>query len=83
MSMRKFLRVTARCGAVLLAAWSGMAVSAHGNQETATPEKSTMPVAHASVDTLQHEFLKLKFGMFIHYNMATYHGVQWTKGYPD
>jgi len=32
---------------------------------------------------LQDEFLKLKFGMFIHYNMATYKGVQWVSGYHD
>ena len=32
---------------------------------------------------LQKDFLKLKFGMFIHYNMATYKGVQWVSGYPD
>jgi len=32
---------------------------------------------------LQEDFLKLKFGMFIHYNMATYQGVQWVSGYPD
>lgn len=36
-----------------------------------------------SVKALQDEFLKLRFGMFIHYNMATYKGVQWTEGYPD
>jgi len=30
---------------------------------------------------LQEEFLKLRFGMFIHYNMATYKGVQWVAGY--
>jgi len=29
------------------------------------------------------DFLDLKFGMFIHYNMATYKGVQWVEGYPD
>ncbi|MBT3295161.1 MAG: hypothetical protein HN919_19770 [Verrucomicrobia bacterium] len=29
------------------------------------------------------DFLKLKFGMFIHYNMATYVGQQWVDGYPD
>ena len=30
---------------------------------------------------LQEEFLKLKFGMFIHYNMETYKDVQWVSGY--
>jgi len=29
------------------------------------------------------DFLDMKFGMFIHYNMATYKGVQWVEGYPD
>ena len=32
---------------------------------------------------LQSDFLKLKFGMFIHYNMATYMNTQWVEGYPD
>ena len=39
----------------------------------AEPEKS--------VDAQQEEFLKLKFGMFIHFNMETYKGVQWVAGY--
>jgi alpha-L-fucosidase len=34
-----------------------------------------------SVKELQDDFRKLKFGMFIHYNMATYKGVQWVAGY--
>jgi len=29
------------------------------------------------------DFRKLRFGMFIHYNMATYKGVQWVEGYPS
>ncbi len=32
---------------------------------------------------LKSDFLKLKFGMFIHYNMATYKNAQWVEGYPD
>lgn len=39
--------------------------------------------ATKSVRAMQEDFRKLEFGMFIHYNMATYHGVQWVKGYPD
>jgi alpha-L-fucosidase len=35
----------------------------------------------ASVGMMQEDFLKLKFGMFIHFNMATYKGVQWVAGY--
>ena len=51
----------------------------HG--ETLPPkaeEKSSDPSK-----TLKEEFLKLKFGMFIHYNMATYTGEKWASGYPD
>jgi len=33
--------------------------------------------------TPQQRFLDLRFGMFIHYNMATYTGEQWVSGYPD
>lgn len=40
-------------------------------------------VTKESVKQLQEDFLKLKFGMFIHYNMATYKSVQWVLGYPD
>jgi alpha-L-fucosidase len=36
-----------------------------------------------NVEQLQAGFRKLGFGMFIHYNMATYHGVQWVEGYPS
>ena len=39
--------------------------------------------AEKTVEQLQDEFLELKFGMFIHYNMATYHNTQWVAGYPD
>jgi len=36
-----------------------------------------------SVEQMQAEFLKLRFGMFIHFNMATFKGVQWVAGYPS
>lgn len=34
-------------------------------------------------DTMQQDFLSLRFGMFLHYNMATYSGMQWVSGYAD
>jgi alpha-L-fucosidase len=40
------------------------------------------PTTESSRDLLA-DFRKLEFGMFIHYNMATYKGVQWVEGYPD
>jgi alpha-L-fucosidase len=36
-----------------------------------------------SVNRMQEDFLKLKFGMFIHFNMETYHGVHWVAGYKN
>ena len=39
--------------------------------------------ATKSVKELQADFLKLKFGMFIHYNMETYKEVQWDGRLPQ
>ena len=48
------------------------------NKEDSEEEKTT-----TSAQALQSEFRKLKLGMFIHYNMATYKNVQWVEGYPS
>jgi len=45
-----------------------------------TPRQNS-PSTRKSVKQLQDEFLKLKFGMFIHFNLETYKGVQWVSGY--
>ena len=52
-----------------------------GRGTAATPDEKS-PGTRKSVKELQEDFRKLKFGMFIHYNMATYEGVQWVEGYP-
>lgn len=62
----------AAIGAVALTAVSGAWAD---DKAGAEPPKS--------VKQLQEDFRKLEFGMFIHYNMATYKGVQWVSGYPD
>jgi len=36
-----------------------------------------------NLDKLQSEFLSWKFGMFLHYNMGTYAGVEWSDGKED
>lgn len=61
----------AATGAVMLAAVSAVWAEDKTGAETTK-----------SVKELQEDFLKLKFGMFIHYNMATYKGAQWVEGYP-
>jgi alpha-L-fucosidase len=50
-------------------------------EKSNTDSKQKSPDKKKPVKMLQYEFLKLKFGMFIHYNMATYKGVQWVAGY--
>jgi alpha-L-fucosidase len=51
-----------------------------GRQPAATPDNQA-PVTNKSLEDLQQDFLKLKFGMFIHFNMETYKNVQWVAGY--
>jgi alpha-L-fucosidase len=43
--------------------------------------KPLAPAAAKTVKEMQDDFLKLKFGMFIHFNMATYKDVEWVVGY--
>ena len=45
--------------------------------------KMELSITKKSVNERQEDFLKLKFGMFIHYNMATYKCIEWVEGYPD
>lgn len=45
--------------------------------------KDATAAADQSLKTLQEDFLKLKFGMFIHFNMETFKEVQWVAGYHD
>lgn len=55
-------------------------VISHGAEKSAT-----LPVVDPSpaVKQMQDEFLKLRFGMFIHFNMETYKGVQWVADYQN
>ena len=43
--------------------------------------EETTNAERKSTKQLQDDFRKLEFGMFLHYNMATYKGVQWVAGY--
>lgn len=56
--------------------------AAVAEQAKSSPEHRS-PAAKESLKEQQTEFLKLKFGMFIHYNMETYKGVQWVSGYQN
>ena len=43
--------------------------------------KPAVPATTKSLKQMQEDFLKLKIGMFIHFNLETYKGVQWVAGY--
>ncbi len=67
-AMKKIL--FAAMGAVMLAVGSGVRAEDKAGAEV-----------RKSLQELQEDFRKLEFGMFIHYNMATYKSVQWVSGY--
>jgi len=74
----------ARFALVFLLAPAAMGVANVSAAEKKDADSRPKPLdTTESVKELQQEFRKLRFGMFIHYNMATYHGVQWVEGYPD
>lgn len=66
----------------LLAALVMSVANVSAAEEIHAGSKPAAPVTRKSVKEMQEDFLNLKFGMFIHYNLATYKGVEWVKGYP-
>jgi alpha-L-fucosidase len=57
------------------------AIVAAGTQILGGWVVDTTRASSKSVKELQQDFLKLKFGMFIHFNLETFKGVQWVAGY--
>lgn len=49
--------------------------------ETDQPDPLPTEGVRTPVKKLQDEFMALKFGMFIHFNLETFKGVQWVSGY--
>ncbi|MCH5375999.1 MAG: alpha-L-fucosidase [Planctomycetes bacterium] len=67
--------------AVLLAITTAVVAASPAAEPTADLRGPESARSTPSVEELQAEFMNLKFGMFIHYNMATYEGMQWVDGY--
>ncbi|MBK8975574.1 MAG: alpha-L-fucosidase [Planctomycetes bacterium] len=42
-----------------------------------------VPAVRPTIAGLQEDFRALRFGMFVHFNLATYEGVEWVEGYHD
>ena len=76
MNIRKRLRALCSLTVILMVLPNVVA----GEDAIGTPKQND-PVAETTVRELQDDFRKLEFGMFLHYNMATYKGVQWVPGY--
>lgn len=60
-----------------------LAVTIAGLSHAQSVEKQDTPTARTPTKELQADFRKLEFGLFMHYNMATYTGDEWVKGYHD
>jgi alpha-L-fucosidase len=72
---------TLRCVLWLL---TGISVASATDAATPPAQAASKTIAAPkSLKAMQDEFLKLKFGMFLHFNMETYKGVQWVAGYHD
>jgi alpha-L-fucosidase len=69
-----------RVGGVLAATLVALSSASAAEKNNRKP-KQEAPAVTKPVKQLVEDFRKLKFGMFIHYNMATYKGVQWVAGY--
>jgi alpha-L-fucosidase len=65
----------------LLAAMAMGAANISAAQRNNTNPEQDAPAAKKSVTEMQEDFRKLKFGMFIHFNLETFKGVQWVAGY--
>jgi alpha-L-fucosidase len=68
-------------GTTFAAAWLLASAVSVAAAEIDDPAKPAPPVEKKSIEQLRKDFRKLEFGMFIHYNLATYKGVEWVAGY--
>jgi alpha-L-fucosidase len=66
---------------LLAAAALGSAVTAPAAEQAPSSPASRPPGAEQALKERQADFLKLKLGMFIHFNLETFKGVQWVAGY--
>jgi len=67
---------------LLVATALRVAGASAAEKRTADPKREP-PSVTDTVKRMVADFRALELGMFIHYNMATYKGVQWVEGYPS
>jgi len=76
MNRKRLFGVSSLLAAILM----GCSIVSAAEKSNANPQQKSFGM-NKSIKELQENFRKLEFGMFIHYNMATYKGVQWVEGY--
>ena len=72
-----FLRI------ILLVIICGSSACIMGQRADSKSIKPTTTDIEANKKALQEDFLKLRFGLFLHFNMATYVNREWANGYED
>jgi len=77
MNMNRALRI----GCLLAAATHCLSHASAADGAASGTQERAPAGACTSVKELQQEFLQLRFGMFIHFNLETFKGVQWVSGY--
>lgn len=72
-----------RAAWLIAAAFSAMALagSAWAAEDVKARTEPKPTEGTDSVEAMKEDFLKMRFGMFIHFNMETFKGAQWVVGY--
>jgi hypothetical protein len=75
-------RIIIFCLSILaLAVWASKPITQEYKTKKTKPTDALDPSTSAAeprpLDELRDDFVKLKFGMFIHFNMGTYHEIEW------
>lgn len=67
----------------IIAVLLGSSASVLGQRGDPTSHKHSPADEEVERTALQQDFLKLRFGLFLHFNMATYVNREWANGYED
>jgi len=67
----------------IIAVLLGSSASVLGQMGDPTSHKHSPADEEVERTALQQDFLKLRFGLFLHFNMATYVNREWANGYED
>lgn len=68
---------------MLLGALALVAAGLPSRAQSPKKAKPAQPAVSEQTRKLQEDFLKLRFGLFMHFNMGTFAGREWATGYED